>query len=130
MVKRDAVKSLAELRQRKHEIELESEITKRELAHNLGTVRTDLQSYVVKRFALPVGGSALALFLLKKLILDKRSSRATTQAEEGPALHATSSSEESSSIDIAKIIKIAVPIIQAGMGFMAGYSKKEEEEEA
>ena len=128
MVKRDAIRSLAQLRQRKKELQLEQEITKREMAHSLGIVRTDLQSYLVKRFALPVGGSVLGLYLLKKFVLGRRSTEAEASEEATMAARAASA-RGTSALDIAKIIKIAVPIIQTGIGFFAGQFKDEVEEE-
>lgn len=133
MVKRDTVQSLAQLRRRKQELRLEMEVTKREMAHGMGVMRTDLQSYLLTRVALPVGGGIFGLYLLKKLLSGKDSGEPAKVAvvdPEDPARQQifTQSPSSSSSLNLAKIIKIAVPIIQAAMGFYAGHQKKEEDE--
>ena len=136
MVKRDTVQSLAQLRRRKQELRLEMEVTKREMAHGMGVMRTDLQSYLLKRVALPVGGGIFGLYLLKKLLSGKDSgdpAQVTVVDPEDPArqqIFTQPPPSSSSSLNLARIIKIAVPIIQAAMGFYAGYQKKEGEEES
>lgn len=54
------IETLEELRHARRVLQLKQEVTKREFAHSLGTTRTNLGSFLVKRVALPVGGAILA----------------------------------------------------------------------
>lgn len=54
------IETLEELRHARRVLQLKQEVTKREFAHSLGTTRTNLGSFLVKKVALPVGGAILA----------------------------------------------------------------------
>lgn len=67
------ISTFAELEERTREIELEVEASQRELAHSLGTSRNDLNDFLLKRVALPIGGAIVGIWLFSKL--SKRKSK-------------------------------------------------------
>lgn len=61
------ISTFAELEERTREIELEVEVSQRELAHSLGTSRNDLNNFLLKRVALPIGGAIAGIWIFSKL---------------------------------------------------------------
>ena len=55
-----------ELELRKKELDLEVEVSQRELAHSLGTSRVNLNDFLLKKIALPIGGAVAGVWLLSK----------------------------------------------------------------
>lgn len=68
MSNNNEIKSLAGLKKRQRELVLEMEVSKRELAHSMGASRESLQDFLLKKVALPAGGTILGLYLLHKAL--------------------------------------------------------------
>ena len=64
--------SLEELQQRKKELDLEVAVSQRELAHSLGTNRVNLNEFLLKKIALPVGGAIAAAWLAPKIFKKRK----------------------------------------------------------
>jgi hypothetical protein len=132
MIKRDTIKSLAQLRQRKQELKQEMELTQREMKQSLGIMRGDLQTHLLKKYALPAGGVALGLYLFKKFVLDPtRAESAPPQAGAAesapPPVYAAPGGRSSESLDLSQIIKIAIPIVKVVMNLLAKQQQQDEE---
>ena len=67
MSKPQNISSYEELEERKRELELEVEVSQRELAHSLGTSRVNLNDFIMKKIALPIGGAVAAVWLIGKM---------------------------------------------------------------
>ena len=67
MSKPQNISSYEELEERKRELELEVEVSQRELAHSLGTSRVNLNDFIMKKVALPIGGAVAAVWLIGKM---------------------------------------------------------------
>ena len=61
------IHSFAELEERKRALELEVEVSKRELAHSLGTSKVNLNDFLLKKVALPIGGAVVGLWMISKI---------------------------------------------------------------
>lgn len=72
MTRKPKITNLRELEKRKKELRLESTLIRRELAHSMGTSRENFSTFLLKRVAIPVGGTGLALFVLNKILSAKR----------------------------------------------------------
>jgi hypothetical protein len=68
MVPEPKITTLADLQRRKKQVRMETELAKRELAHTLGTTRTNLGSYLLKGVARPAGGAVAGLAILSSLL--------------------------------------------------------------
>ena len=75
MSKTKNISTFAELEKRKKELDLEVEISKRELAHSLNHNRDELRDLVVNKIALPVGGAILGLYVFKKIAFGGKKKR-------------------------------------------------------
>lgn len=67
MVRKPKITTLKELKTRKKEVRMETELAKREFAHSVGTTRENASNFAVKKIALPAGGAVAGLFVLSKL---------------------------------------------------------------
>lgn len=65
------IRSLRDLREAKLELADKREITKKEFAKHLGTLRQDTTAYVLKKVVLPLGVGALGAFVIKYFFFDK-----------------------------------------------------------
>lgn len=137
MVKREDLNSLTALRKRRKAIKLEMELSKRELAHSLGVARTDLQDFLVKKVALPVGAAGMGLFVVSRLLSSQQKQKAQTQVvhhyhddkpRPRPRQQRKPEEQSGSSTQIGKLLKQWWPILQAGLGFAMGYLKKDAEQ--
>ena len=72
MKKPQDISSYEELQQRKKELDLEVEVSRRELAHSLGTSRVNLNEFLLKKIALPIGGAVAAAWLVPKLFRSRK----------------------------------------------------------
>lgn len=77
MSKPQNIQTFAELEERKKELDLEVNVSKRELAHSLGTSKVNLNDFLLKRVALPVGGAIVGLYVVTKIF--RRKKRTTQQ---------------------------------------------------
>lgn len=66
------INTFAQLEKRKKELDLEVEISKRELAHSLGQNRDQLKDFLVQKVAMPVGIAIGGIWLLRKLTKKRR----------------------------------------------------------
>ena len=66
------ISSLEELQERKKELDLEVEVSQRELAHTLGTSRVNLNDFLLKKVALPIGGAVAAAWLAPKIFRKRK----------------------------------------------------------
>ncbi|OAV42937.1 hypothetical protein [Lewinella sp. 4G2] len=66
------IHTFQELEERKRELELEVEVSKRELAHSLGTSKVNLNDFLLKKVALPIGGAIAGVYLISKLTGGKK----------------------------------------------------------
>ena len=64
------VNSLKRLKVRQKELKIKKELCKRAFSHSLGTTRTELNSFLLKSVALPIGAVSLGAIGLKKLVFD------------------------------------------------------------
>ncbi|WP_420458928.1 hypothetical protein [Neolewinella sp.] len=67
MIRKSKITSLDELKVRKKEIRMESELAKREFAHAIGTTKGNAGNFLLKNVALPAGGALAGLLVLIKL---------------------------------------------------------------
>ena len=67
MIRKSKITSLDELKRRKKEIRMESELAKREFAHTIGTTKGNAGNYLLKNVALPAGGALAGLLVLLKV---------------------------------------------------------------
>ena len=67
MIRKAKITSLAELKTRKKQVRMETELAKREFAHSVGTTRENTSQFLLKKVAMPVGGGLLGLFVLSSL---------------------------------------------------------------
>jgi hypothetical protein len=72
MVPEPKITTLAELKRRKKQVRMETELAKREFAHSIGTTRTNVGNYLLKNVALPAGGAVAGLTLLSSLFSGSR----------------------------------------------------------
>ena len=67
MIRKSKITSLDELKRRKKEIRIESELAKKEFAHSIGTTKGNAGNFLLKNVALPAGGALAGLLVLVKL---------------------------------------------------------------
>jgi hypothetical protein len=129
MIKRNSINSLAQLRRRKQELEQEMELTKYEMNQRIGIMRGDLRMHLFKKYALPIGGAALGLYLFKKIVLDatRADSAPRDEAAAAPPVYAAGSGRRVGSLELSQIIKIAIPIVKAAMSYFAKQQQQDEE---
>lgn len=143
MVKRESLSSLQSLRKRKKELELEMELSKRELAHSMGIMRTDLKEYVLKRIVLPVSAAGVGLYAVSKLMSGgEEPDREVIYHEEeyhhhhhhtngagdamyDPAVNGYEAGDDD--FDLGGFIRRWWPVAQTALGFAMGYLKKKDE---
>ncbi len=67
MIRKSSITSLAELKKRKKQVRMETELAKREFAHSIGTTREHTGQMLLKKVVLPVGGGILGIMVLRSL---------------------------------------------------------------
>ncbi|NJC28405.1 hypothetical protein [Neolewinella antarctica] len=72
MSKSQNIHTFDELEKRKRELELEVEVSQRELAHSLGTSKVNLNDFLLKKVALPIGGAIVGVFMISKIFGGKK----------------------------------------------------------
>lgn len=138
MVRQPKITSLDELQHRKKELRMDLELTKRELAHSMGTSREHLGSFLVKRVAAPVGGAGVALFALSKILSgggrDReivRETRVVHQYPDGrpaPPGDRPSPRRRKRAVTLSTLLgvgKLIVPIVQAIIGTVTAHRAEE-----
>lgn len=154
MVKKSPINSLQELQQRKKEVRLDLELAKREFAHTLGTSRSNLGSFLLKKVAAPVGGVGLGVIALNKLLSGSsgnhkgreivRETRVIHQYPDGTPVGAErtapvrlSSAEARKNrrrgLTIGTLVgaaKLLIPVIQAIIGSISAHKAEQHAKEA
>lgn len=65
------INALEDLKKQRRKVELEMQVTKREFAHSVGAMNTNLQEVLLKKVALPLGAAGLGFLIFKKIIQSK-----------------------------------------------------------
>ena len=129
MIRKSKITSLAELKRRKKEVRMESELAKREFAHAIGTTRGNATSYLLKRVAAPAGGALLGTMVLANLLSgsgkDKvpviKETRVIHEHPDGTPYKAGASrgrkrSKAKTLTTIIGLFRVLIPIVQAIIG--------------
>lgn len=66
-MKKSKISNLAELQEEKRRLRLMTQVTKREMSHSLGFMRSETKKIALSKIAIPVGATAAAGMLLSKL---------------------------------------------------------------
>lgn len=66
-MKKSKISNLTELQEEKHRLRLMTQVTKREMSHSLGFMRSETKKIALSNIAIPLGASAAAGMLLSKL---------------------------------------------------------------
>jgi len=132
MIRKSKITSLAELRTRKKELSMETELAKREFAHTLGTTRDNMSNFLVKNVALPVGGGLAGLFLLTKLFSGSKKRRPVIHQHQTKVIHeypkhmrGTKRSRFKKLTALIGVIRVAAPILQTIIGAFQTHKAKE-----
>ena len=67
-MKKSKIKTLADLQEEKRRLGLMSEVTKREISHSLGLMRSETKNFTLNKVALPLGITAATGMLVSKAI--------------------------------------------------------------
>ncbi len=68
MIRESKITTLKELKLRKKQVRMETELAKREFAHSIGTTRGNATNFLMKKVAAPAGGAIVGLMLLNSLL--------------------------------------------------------------
>ena len=80
-MKKSKISSLAELQEEKRRLRLMTKVTKREMSHSLGFMRSETKKVALSNIAIPAGLTAAGGMLLKKIISPDNSSQKTVKAK-------------------------------------------------
>jgi hypothetical protein len=82
-MKKSKISSLAELKEEKRRLRLMTEVTKREMSHSLGFMRSETKKIALNNIAIPAGITAAAGMLLKKVVSSENNSENVMKAKTG-----------------------------------------------
>lgn len=88
MSKSKEINSLAKLKKRQQELNLEMKVSQQELVHSMGASRDNLQEFLLKKVALPAGGAILGLYLLHRALNPSGSAPSSTSGAEKEQMQA------------------------------------------
>ena len=130
MIRKSKITSLDELKRRKEEIRMESELAKREFAHTIGTTKDNAGNFLLKNVALPVGGAVAGLLVLLKLATSGSDKKMPviketrviheypdgTPYKGGKAVRPRKRSRTKTLTTIIGLVRVLIPIIQGVIG--------------
>jgi len=132
MIRKSKITSLAELKTRKKEVRMETELAKREFAHTIGTTKDNLSNFLLKKVALPVGGGFAGLFVLSKLFSGSKKRRPVIHKHETRVVHEypkhgsrSKRSRFKKMTSLFGVVKVLIPIVQAVIGAFHTHKAKE-----
>lgn len=132
MIRKSKITSLSELKTRKKEVRMETELAKREFAHTIGTTKDNLGNFLLKKVALPVGGGLAGLVVLSKLFSSSKSRRPVIHKHQTKVIHEypkhASKSKRSrfrKFTSLIGVVRVLVPIVQAIIGAFQTHKAKE-----
>ncbi len=155
MVRNPNISSLSELRERKKELRMDMELSKREFAHSIGTNRSNVSNFLLKKVAAPVGGAGLALLFLNKVLSSSGSDKGRETIRETRVIHQYPDGKPVAAAEnyaaraagpngltrrekkklfsiatIASLAKVVIPIIQAIIGTITAHKAEEHARQA
>ena len=68
MIRESKITTLSELKRRKKQVRMETELAKREFAHSIGTTRGNASNFLLKKVAAPAGGAIVGLMFLNSVL--------------------------------------------------------------
>ncbi|WP_116127641.1 hypothetical protein [Lewinella sp. IMCC34183] len=137
MIRKAKITTLAELKKRKKQVRMESELAKREFAHSIGTTRNNTTQFLLKKVAAPVGGGILGLMLLNSIFSSSKSkipvikeTKVIHEYPDGkpyvPGKHRSRGRSRIKRItSLIGGLRVAMPIIQAVIGAITAHRANE-----
>ena len=140
MIRESKITSLSELKRRKKQVRMETELAKREFAHSIGTTRGNAANFLLKKVAAPAGGAIVGLMLLSSLFSSNskqpvvRETKVIHEYPDGspyiPGKRRRKRTHLKRFTGIVGSLRVLIPVIQAVIGAFQTHKAKEAAQQA
>ena len=140
MIRESKITSLSELKRRKKQVRMETELAKREFAHSIGTTRGNASNFLLKKVAAPAGGAIVGLMLLSSLFSSNskqpvvRETKVIHEYPDGspyvPGKRHRKRTRLKRFTGLVGSLRVLIPVIQAVIGAFQTHKAKEAAQQA
>ena len=140
MIRESKITSLSELKRRKKQVRMETELAKREFAHSIGTTRGNATNFLLKKVAAPAGGAIVGLMFLNSLLSSNakqpvvKETRVIHEYPDGapyvPGKRRSRRTQLKRFTGLVGSLRVLIPVIQAVIGAFQTHKAKEAAQQA